>query len=236
VGLFLCLPMKIFAFPFAGGDSYCYREFQKKITHIPIITLSLPGRGKRFGDQRLESIDGMADEAIKQFQLTKAQDFVFYGHSMGALIAYVTAIKLRALHLPQPKLLFFSGRKGASLNTGKGNRHKLPTKEFRAELESLGGCPKEVLQNHELMEIFEPILRSDFKAVETYQYITAQPLQQKITLFHGSSDHFTKEEVLTWQQESGQPIEYHEFDGGHFFIQKDCDTICDIMEAQINRL
>lgn len=228
--------MKIFAFPYAGGDSYCYRDYQKKMAHIPFITLSLPGRGKRFGEPRIDSIDGMADEAIKQFQLASAQDFIFYGHSMGSLIAYCTAIKLRALNLNQPKLLLFSGRKGPSLNTGKGNRHKLPTKEFRSELESLGGCPKEVLQNQELMEIFEPILRSDFKAVETYQYVPTKPLDQKITLFHGKGDHFTKEDILTWQLESSQPIEYHEFDGGHFFIQKECNVICDIMESKISKL
>jgi external thioesterase TEII len=115
---------------------------------------------------------------------------------------------------------FFSGRKGPVLNTGKGNRHKLPSKEFKLELENLGGCPKEVLQNHELMEIFEPILRADFKAVETYQYASTEPLHQKITLFHGIQDHFTKEDVMTWQQESTQPLEYFEFDGGHFFLYK----------------
>ena len=147
--------MKIFAFPFAGGDSYCYRDFQKKFTEFPIETLALPGRGKRFGEPCLDNIDAMVDEAIRQFQLAKGNDFLFYGHSMGAIIAYRTTLKLKSLNLPEPKFLFFSGRKGPSLNTGKGNRHKLPSKEFRLELENLGGCPKEVLQNKELMEIFE---------------------------------------------------------------------------------
>lgn len=225
--------MKIFAFPFAGGDSYCYRDFQKKITEFPIETLALPGRGKRFGDRCLENIDAMADEAIQQFQLAKCNDFLFYGHSMGAIIAYRTTLKLKSLNLPEPKLLFFSGRKGPSLNTGKGNRHKLPSKEFRLELEKLGGCPKEVLDNKELMEIFEPILRADFKAVETYQYISAQPLTQKITLFHGKTDHFSKEEILTWQQETLQPIEFHEFEGGHFFIQKEWGAIATIIKNQL---
>jgi surfactin synthase thioesterase subunit len=164
------------------------------------------------------------------------QDFVFYGHSMGAIIAYCTAIKLRALGATQPKQLFFSGRKGPVLNTGKGNRHKLPSKEFKLELENLGGCPKEVLQNHELMEIFEPILRADFKAVETYQYASTEPLHQKITLFHGIQDHFTKEDVMTWQQESTQPLEYFEFDGGHFFIQKECEAISKTIETQLHNL
>ena len=225
--------MKIFAFPHAGGDSYCFRDLQKKFNPNEIETLALPGRGKRFSDRRIESIDEMAEEAISQFRLHSASNFSFYGHSMGALIAYRATIKLREMQLPEPKNLFFSGRKGACLNTGKGTRHQLPSKEFREELDSLGGCPKEVLQNNELMELFEPMLRADFKAVETFRYLPTPSLNQKIILFHGIEDHFSKAEILTWQQETTQPLEYHEFNGGHFFIQKEWDSIAKIIKSKI---
>lgn len=228
--------MKIFAFPHAGGDSYCFRDFQKKFNTNEVETLALPGRGKRFSDKRLESIDAMAEEAIKQFRLPWPSEYSFFGHSMGALVAYRTVIKLREKQLPEPQFLFFSGRKGACLNNGKGTRHQLPSKEFREELDRLGGCPKEVLENKELMELFEPMLRADFKAVETYQYLPTPPIKQPIVLFHGIDDHFSKEEILAWQQETTQPIEYHEFSGGHFFIQKEWDAIARIIKSKLNML
>jgi surfactin synthase thioesterase subunit len=79
-------------------------------------------------------------------------------------------------------------------------------------------CPPEVLQNEELMEVFEPVLRADFEANDTFQHISQTPLHVPITAMLGTSEETTREEVLKWQEETTTELSVQEFDGGHFFI------------------
>ncbi len=230
--------MNIFAFPHAGGDSYCYRNLKNSYKLGNFETLTLPGRGKRYNEPCLFSIQTMAEEAVKEFafESQKAEDFCFYGHSMGALLAYQTTWLLKSKNLPLPKLLFLSGRKSPRIKSEISNRHKLPSPLFRKELEALGGCSKEVLANNELMGIFEPILRADFQAVETYSCDNIERLNVKIVLFHGTQDHFTPDEIKAWQEETSESSSYYEFNGGHFFIHNENEKIISIIKNHIQEL
>merc|ERR1719238_195085 len=44
----------------------------------------------------------------------------------------------------------------------------LPEPQFIEHLRKVGGTPPEVLENRELMELFMPMLRADFKMVDDY--------------------------------------------------------------------
>jgi len=225
--------LKIFAFPHAGGDSYCYRDLQPHLSNHTLETQNLPGRGKLFGEPLLHRIHEMAENGLDIVKSDMVKPYAFYGHSMGAMIAYLTTLKIRDAGLRLPEMLFLSGRKAPSLNTGIGERHNLPTAEFRKELESLGGCPKEVLDNAELMELFEPILRADFESIETYTYEKVQPLNIKIVLFHGSGDHFSKDDAMGWQSETDLPMDFYEYNGSHFFIHQEWESIAKIIDSEL---
>jgi len=98
-------------------------------------------------------------------------------------------------------------------------RYKLPKAEFINCVKSLGGIPREILEEPELIDFIEPILRYDFQALETYVYHRAAPFDIPITILHGLSDiEAAYQDLLAWQQETRQPIEIKRFQGGHFFI------------------
>ncbi|MCK5524983.1 MAG: hypothetical protein KAI83_17790 [Thiomargarita sp.] len=87
----------------------------------------------------------------------------------------------------------------------------------------LGGLPPEILEHTELMDFFEPIVRADFKALETYIYQSASPFDIPITILHGLADkEVAYQDLLPWQQESCQPIAIKTFSGGTFLFLNSC--------------
>lgn len=77
-----------------------------------------------------------------------------------------------------------------------------------------------VFEDKELLQLYLPILRSDFKIVETYRY--TEPVHKiscGINAFTGKQDRsLMKSEVKEWRKHTTGPFILHEFDGGHFFL------------------
>ncbi len=210
--------MELIAFPFAGGSEYCYRELETHLNGINLTTLALPGRGSLIGQPCITSIEKMVDYLLPQIQPLIHQPYAFFGHSMGAFIAYMLCRKINQHALPMPKLLILSGRKAPSVKE-QTIKHTLPDKEFRDMLQNLGGIPNAVWQDDEIMALFEPIIRSDFELIETYSHQVKKPMDLTIQLFLGQEDNVTTEQARAWQKETSQALNISYFPGGHFYFQ-----------------
>lgn len=210
----------LYCLPFAGGNAYSYRDFQANVADFIFVNpLDLPGRGRRAKEPLLVDIEAMADDIFHQIQ-TDIEDkpYAIYGHSMGALLGNLLTKRILSTNLPRPLHLFFSGREAPSIPCNS-SRHRLPKKAFITYLYEMGGFPNNFLTNRALMAFFEPILRADFKAVETYIHKAVPPFDIPITILHGMNDKWiSHENLLAWQQETRQPISIKQFTGGHFFI------------------
>ncbi|TKI77004.1 thioesterase, partial [Bacillus wiedmannii] len=90
-------------------------------------------------------------------------------HSMGGLIAYELCKEIESRNLNAPVHVFLSGVKPPNF-IREQKVSNLPEKEFKDVILNLNGTPKEVLNNQQLMDMFIPILRSDFKLIEEYKF------------------------------------------------------------------
>ena len=211
--------IKLFCFPFAGGSQYSYTFFNRYLPDfIELVPIDLPGRGTRFSEPLLDNIQAIVDDVFDQIKTQLDGPFAFYGHSMGTIICYSLTEKLYQNQLDLPVHLFLSGRGGPRFEETDRNWHALPQKEFHQKLHELGGSPKEVLEEKKLMELIEPILRADFKAVELFSYPHIQTFDVPVTVMIGDEERITQEEALSWQEITSLPIQFHTFQGGHFFI------------------
>ena len=98
------------------------------------------------------------------------------------------------------------------------DRHLLPQADFIEILKRFEGTTREVLENQEMMELFEPVLRADFQALDTYTYEKSEPFDVPITVMRGSDESLMRADALRWQDETTRKISFLEFSGGHFFI------------------
>ena len=220
-------PVKLFCFPYAGGSSVVYSNWQDHLDRgIHVYPVELAGRGRRIVEPYYNSMDEAADDAIRliKYDLTDAP-YAFFGHSLGAGLAYHVAQKLRSRLYPQPLHLFCSGR-GAPhiLRKDKPPYHTLGEEEFREKVMDLGGTPEEFFQHPELLEILLPLLRADFKISWAFnkhysdQAGALKPLNCDITVFIGEEDDIKPEQIEGWKVHSTQTCTIHHFAGGHFFL------------------
>ena len=83
------------------------------------------------------------------------------------------------------------------------------------------------------MDYFEPILRADFQAVETWEYRPETPLPVPLIVLHGRHDGVSTAEAAAWAAETSSRFELHEFDGDHFFIQQHWPKIASIIATTL---
>lgn len=191
--------------------------------------MELPGRGRRAGETLRYTLDELADDAYTQLRgnLDKGR-YALFGHSMGAALAYLCLLRIRHAGLPLPEALFLSGKAAPGVVQDKG-RHRLPRPEFLEMLHALGGCPPEILQHEDLIDYFEPILRADFQAIETWRHHPEEPLPVPLVVLVGRDDEVTRDKAAAWSHVTSGEFRLHEFDGDHFFIQRHWQRIASLI-------
>lgn len=226
--------INLFCFPFAGGSKYSYRGYAKAApASLRVIPVELPGRGARFRDPLLTDMDRIVDDVFDQVKNELNEPYAMYGHSMGTVVGYLLTRRILGAALPPPLQLFLSGRGGPSLTDRGPVLHALPRTPFVEKIRELGGCPEEVLRDAELMHFYEPILRADFRALETYAYAETGPFDVPIAVMIGEDENVTLDEAGAWGAETTQPLLVRSFPGNHFFIFDHEAAIMDTVAGQL---
>lgn len=145
--------------------------------------------------------------------------FAFFGHSMGAIIAFEVARRLQERGL-KPVRLFISGRRAPQIPEQDRLTYKLPDAEFTEELRRLNGTPTQVLEHPELMQLMLPLIRADFTLTQTYTCVPGPPLNCPFSVFGGLyDDDVTRHQLEAWCEQTTSACSLKMFDGNHFFIQ-----------------
>lgn len=220
-------------FPFAGGNTYSYRGLVEPLEAVfDIICTELPGRNLFMDMSLQDSIPGLVDFVCDTWihPLDLNRPYILFGHSMGALMAYLVARDIsRRGNIPLPSHIIAAGMKAPSI-TRNDLLHHLPSAGFWKKVEAMGGIPKELSESEEVKKYFEPILRSDFTAVETYTYTARAPLDIPITVMAGTDD-IDLQSLLPWQKETVRPVSFYRWEGNHFFIFNHIPRIVSCLES-----
>ena len=111
-----------------------------------------------------------------------------------------------------------------------------PHKEFIEELVALGGLPNEIIQDKDMINFLEPILRNDFKASATYVHQKLWPLSIPLTVITGTEEPITMDEILLWQDEYTTAVDFIQMTGDHFFIFNHGAELINIISKKLHPL
>jgi len=212
--------MKIIIFPFAGGSSYSFNYLKNIIDSkdVSFETIEYSGRGARIIEPLKYDINEIVDDVIRQILPFTKQEYIIYGHSMGALIGFLFCKKCKNININLPEMLIVSGSKGPSL-IDKRRISNLESSLFWNEVKKFGGLPDSLLLDDEVKNLFESILKADFKCIEDYQYDeNLSKLTIPIDVFYGSEEDITQEDSEAWQEETSGNVSVTQLKGNHFFI------------------
>lgn len=181
----------------------------------------LPAREARIREPGYTQIDKLVEKLALEIAPYLDKPFAFFGHSMGAIISFELARRLRDERGLEPEHLFVSGRRSPRIPRRDLYIHDLPEAEFVAEIEQMNGTPKEVLEHKELMALLIPMLRADFALCHSYVYAPGEPLRCPITVLGGTrDDDAPPDELDDWHKETTGKCSVQMFEGDHFFINQ----------------
>jgi medium-chain acyl-[acyl-carrier-protein] hydrolase len=175
------------------------------------------------------------EEVAKVLHSYQDLPIALFGHSMGAVVCFELARKLRSQHLT-PVHLFVSGRRSPQYPDRRPRLTPLPNESFVAEIcRRYNGIPREVLQEPELMELLLPTLRADVEMLETYDYQPGLPFEFPITAFGGLHDHETPlDELRGWKDQTSARFESNVVPGDHFFLRSAATEILAIIRRELD--
>ena len=211
--------VRLFCFPYAGGNTTIYHKWPQELpTWVEVQAVQLPGHGSRLHEAPATNMHTLVEMLAQAILPYLDRPFAFFGHSMGAVIAFELARALRRRQQPEPFHLFVSGRRAPQLPADQVT-YNLPEREFVEELRRLNGTPSDVLEHEELMKLMMPILRADFELIQTHPYTPEPPLAYPISAFGGWEDHSVGREWLeAWREQTSDKFTVRMLLGDHFFL------------------
>ena len=154
----------------------------------------LPGRENRLREPALTDLDATVElvgAAIAASESVEpARPFAFFGHSMGAIVAFELTRWLRERGRALPVHLFVSGSSAPDVRFEKTPLCGITdAAAFLAAVAArYGGIPDAVANDPEFSALIAPTLRADLTMNERYQYRDAARLAVSISAYGGCDD------------------------------------------------
>ncbi|WP_405789324.1 alpha/beta fold hydrolase [Streptomyces sp. NBC_00029] len=212
--------VRLVCFPHAGGAASFFRDWAPFVPDgVELLAVRYPGREDRLHDSLPDSLEELAYSTAQACQQFIDVPLAFFGHSMGASIAYETAMHLREQPAPMLAGLFLSSRSGPGQAPHRAFPEATDT-ELLKHIESLGGTNAQVLRDPELLELILPAIRSDYHIVSQYQTKVGQhKLNIPVIAYYGNQDTRAGEAaVARWSAVTNSSFTVRGFAGGHFYL------------------
>lgn len=216
--------LRIFCFPYAGGSPAVFRNWPAMLPEeIELTAICYPGRDRRFSEPLCSDMSQFIEALYTDIQDALDIPYIFFGHSLGALISYELATRIQLTNSRPPNKLIVSAKRPPTLPLTSAAISSLPDNMLLAELKRLNGIPEEMLENDEIMAFFMPIIRADFRLNEQYQFGNHAPLSCPVDVWFGLQDSIPEAEMCKWLELTTGPTSTRAFKGDHFFINSDQD-------------
>lgn len=215
--------VRLVCFPSAGHGPAMFRSWLPLLpTDVELSIAHLPGRESRWNEPSMNRIEEVAPALAEAIAAEPQRRFALFGHSLGALVAFGVARRLRATHGLEPIQFFASAHRGPQLPLRYPKIAGMDDRSFVHEVNARhGGIPPEVADNRELMELMVPSLKADYRLFEEYAHVDEPPLECPLSAFGGTQDRYvTEPDLQAWREQTSGTFRLRMIDGGHFFVNE----------------
>lgn len=225
---------RMIMFPCAGAGASFFRSVSLALPKtIDTWIVQLAGREDRLKEPRITSMPQLVVEIIESIMKLTDKPLIFFGHSMGSLLAYEVACALSAKN--SIFKLIVSGH-GAPSTAPSGHRchHSANDMDLVADVVRLGGMPKTLLASSELLKLFLPTLKADYTILDDYQPTLDKPLSCDIHAYAGELDpEVSKMSLYAWESHSNETFYYHWFKGDHFYFNTNVHDLVNVIKKTV---
>lgn len=226
--------VQLVCFPHAGGSASFFFPVAKALSPaVEVSAVQYPGRQDRRNEPNIDNLPGLADAIFPAVRPLADRPLAFFGHSMGAILAYEVALRLEKDGAPPLTRLFASGRRAPS-RYREENIHTKGDAGIIAELRRLSGTNSDLLGDPETLEMILPAIKSDYKAVETYEHTPGRTVSCPVLAVIGDSDpKVSTDEAKAWSEHTTGPFDLRTLPGGHFYLVEQAPQVIKLISDDL---
>jgi medium-chain acyl-[acyl-carrier-protein] hydrolase len=191
---------------------------------MEVCAVQLPGREWRRREPAFTRVDAIVDALFEVFpESWFTTPYVFFGYSMGALVAFELLRRFKQAGRPLPRKLVVAACRAPHFMSRFVPRHDMQDAEFLELVRRFGGTPDAILAEPELLKILLPTLRADFEVLDTYRYTQngSGRIDLPFLVYGGTRDsHVKRSDLAGWREYTSGEFTLRLFPGGHFFINE----------------
>ncbi|MEV5978414.1 alpha/beta fold hydrolase [Streptomyces sp. NPDC052114] len=212
--------------PHSGGSVAAYGAWAAALPPtVEMLAVQYPGHGDRFSEPLSTDVRALSSELSSELLRLDTLPTVLFGHSLGALVAYESALTSTALGSPPSGLLVSScPPPGKAVRALPG---PLTDTELWSLIRSLGGVDAAAADDAELADVLLPVLRADIAAHENYRpEARTATLACPIRCYHGIQDPLVDGALLgDWASRTTGPFTLAEREGHHFHVFQHTESL-----------
>lgn len=228
---------RLFLFPCAGGNAQMYQDWHAMFPpDIATHGVQFPGRLDRLAEPAHTTMAPLIGAMTEAF-LAELDDrpYVFFGHSMGALLAYRMAVALERETGTGPALIASAGWAPEGFATPSLAQLELSQEELISWVVSLGSLPEAIYRNPDVLALTMPPTRADLAACIDYTDDGAR-MSCPVVTYSGKQDPLVSSAAMaSWARRGTGHLGNCEFEGGHFFIYHAAQAIANDLTRHIRR-
>jgi medium-chain acyl-[acyl-carrier-protein] hydrolase len=217
---------RVFCFPHAAGNATFYRPLRRFMpSEVDFCPVELPGRAARLHEPPLTSMSALMEKLDHALQPLMGVPFGFFGHSVGACMAFEAARQLRSVDGRNAVHLFVSGRGSPKFASAEPQARPPSDRDLLAILRRFGGTPAAVMQRPELITALLPALRADLALVAGYAVDPDNRIACPITAFAGADDVAHSGSLQSWRDFTRGKFRACTLPGGHFYFSPEAAAL-----------
>ncbi|MFE4621580.1 thioesterase II family protein [Streptomyces mirabilis] len=227
-------------FPHAGGSASSFRAYSAALSpRFRVLCVQYPGRQDRVRDALVDDVRKLARGVAADLARLDDRPPAFFGHSMGAVIAFEAARLLQEATGRGPARLFASGR-AAPARPARSTAplvHLMSDADLTAHLRQSTATDPRVAADADLLKSVLPPLRSDYRAIETYHCPPGRRIACPVTVLVGDQDPLVPlENAAAWTEHTSADCELLTFPGGdHFYLLPSHDRVIEVITDRLGR-
>lgn len=216
--------MRLLCFHHAGAGAMSFAGWLNRVgPEVSVLPVRLPGRETRLREPRITDAGRLVEELLKDLGPLLERPHAFYGHSMGALVAYRFAQARLAAGLPAPRLLLVGACSAPQLPSALLDRTDLAgltDVQLREAMTDEESMPEVLLRRPDRLRSTLDTLRADLLLARALRAAPVTALPCPIEAFAGRDDRMvTAGQVAAWQHCTSAGFRLRKVPGAHFFVR-----------------
>lgn len=227
---------QIFCFTYAGGNATFFDELDKDLPEFELVKLEYSGHGTRHKEPFYENFDELADDMYAVLKSKyNGSKYALFGYSMGTISLVEVLIRIVSdRKTPLPDHVFLAAHEPKTKAELSGYTPDELDEWVKVRTIRFGGVPEKLIHNKSFWRMYLPLYRADYSIIGKYRFEELDLMTDiPATVFYSETD-TRYEDMKLWRNIFKGEIQFHQYEGTHFFIQNHHTEIADVIRASIN--